>query len=63
MSNLFEQHWSYPLLEAYADNPVQICPRHATHDIIPTTKKEVCVPFSKVPRHNINAALRHNQYI
>lgn len=42
---------SYPLPEAYADNPAEICLRHATHDIIPETEKEVCVPFGKVPRY------------
>lgn len=35
---LFEQHLSYPLPEAYVDNLVQICPRHATHDTIPAKK-------------------------
>lgn len=35
---LFEEYLSYPLREAYADNLVQICPRHAIHGTTPARK-------------------------
>lgn len=52
-SYLFGWYLSCLPLEAYADNLVQICPRHVTHDIIPVTMKKDCLSFSKVPRNSI----------
>ena len=34
-TNLFGRHLNHPLHVAYVDNPVQICPGHAFHGIIP----------------------------
>lgn len=51
---LFEWHLYYPLPEAYVYNLVQICPRHATHDIIPVTEQNR-LSFSNATSHNIHA--------
>lgn len=40
MPNLSEEDLRTPLPQAFADNLVQICPKHASHDIIPAGKEE-----------------------
>lgn len=39
MANLFEGDVMSPLPQAYDNNLVQICPKHATHDIVPAAKR------------------------
>jgi hypothetical protein len=34
-TNLLGRHLNFPLRVVYVDNPVQICPGHAFHGIVP----------------------------
>lgn len=38
MANLFEEDAKIPLPQAYADNLVQIYPKHGTHGTVPTAQ-------------------------